>query len=365
MKKKVVIGLISFGIVLAGSICVTGNRSLKNLASQEGAFSGTELEPDFGLAEDEEFSMVDMQTVDDRIHLLMYVNGPETEELDAKYKYYTVDLEGNILTERLIYDFGEKEALGRAELTKEPEGMISSNDMSAPVIFEDGRLAYAEMYDPKEGENGGVEYTYDLVLCDGSGQETHRVTLLEDGSYGYVDRIFSGTSNQVFVLYNSRKYYDRVDLTSGTVTRIEHNDLTEKTIHTYQFCLDGCPVIEQKKEQDTYIYQAVDLLSGTVKEEFSLLQVRPTKSRIAIEGEAFYAYTFPVFEGIGSGYDVVTSAKNGLFGLNFGEEAYTLIMDYANTKLRDYVLKDISFIDGEHFVAMYHTHLIVFSKDVP
>ena len=152
-------------------------------------------------------------------------------------------------------------------------------------------------------------------------------------------------------------------MSSSSITRINHNDLTEKTICSYPFCMDSCPVIEQKKGQDTYVYQAVDLLNGTVKEEFSLLQVRPTKSSIAIEGESFYAYKFPVFEGTNSGYDVVTSAKNGLFGLNFGEETFTLIMEYANTKLRDYELKDISFIDREHFVAMYNTHLIVFNKD--
>lgn len=363
MKKRVLIGLIVVGIVLVVIICVTGNRSLENLTGEEGTFSGTELELDLGLAEDEEFSLMDMQVVDDRIHLLVYVDGPKNEVNDTKYKYCIVDLEGNILTESLIYDFIEKEALGRAELKKEPEGMIRSNGMSASVIFEDGQLAYAEMYDPKQGEDGGVVYTYDLVLCDVTGQETQRVKLLEDGSYGYVERIFHGAENQVFVLYKSRKYFDRVDLSSSTITRIDHNDLTEKTIYSYPFCIDSCPVIEQKKEQDTYVYQAVDLLSGTVKEEFSLLQVRPTKSRIAIEGEAFYAYTFPVFEGTNSGYDVVTSAKNSLFGLNFGEETYTLIMDYANTKLRDYELKDISFIDREHFVAMYNTYLIVFNKD--
>ena len=52
--------------------------------------------------------------------------------------------------------------------------------------------------------------------------------------------------------------------------------------------------------------------------------------------------------------DVIYANSEGVFSFNLGDTEVTKIMDYVNSDLATYSLDNLSFIDGEHFVATYY-----------
>ncbi len=430
MKKRITAFLLSVIMVLSLAACgksgdgdtQTGSNGIKNPASKEGVFKVTDLEVDFGVEDVNYYNFNKIKMIDDVLYAVVHIgflNG-------NSQRYITMDASGNILTNAvlqeqiwgdMVEEYPVAEDLAMEETAEEEteeadteeavteetavqartevafEATASSAVMLPMLptpelpaegtetedgepeegeteefeeytniysyeILDDGKLIYAEMYEKYLMETWElVENNCALVICEPSGEEVSRINIdpeLEEGEYFYVNTLIPGKDNHMYVMCDG--FHFDVDLTAGEAKKIEANDLT-RDIYSVAFYKDGLPVINKWNDDYTkQSYVSVDLAKGEVVEEIAL-------------PENLMNYNY--FEGTNSGYDLVLSGSNAVYGYKYGTEDLTLLMDYVNSDLATYRLRNITFTDTDHFVAIYNdiingeSRIATFAKVAP
>jgi len=414
MKKRFLAGVLIVIMLFALTACgnkETGNSSvgsqsgsdrIKNPASKEGVFKVTDLDVDFGVENVNYYNFNNIKVIDDVLYAVVHLgfnNG-------NSQRYITMDASGNVLsnivlqeqiwenivneypvveeletedteetleensteeevTEAAVAVTNEKVALAAASgavtlpmlpmpelpaegtagedssATEETEQYEEYNNIYSYQILDDGKLVYVEMYEKYLMETWElVENRCTMVTCEPSGEKISSIEIdpkLEEGQYFYVNSLIPGSNNHMYVMCDG--FHFDVDLTSGEAKKIEANDLT-RDIYSVAFYKNGYPVVNKWNDDYTkQSYVAVDLAKGVVVEEVTL-------------PDSIMNYNF--FEGTNSGYDLVLAGNNAVYGYKYGNEDMTLLMDYVNSDLATYRLRNISFTDPEHFVALYN-----------
>ncbi len=392
MKKRILALLLAVIMVLSLAACgkngngdgdkQVGSNGIKNPASKEGVYEYTDIEVDFGVEEVNYYNFNRVKVIDDVIYMIVNISFNNGNA----QRYITMDMSGNVLSNTVLYeqiwepyDDTEVEVMPLAsvkaevamampavtteeitkeENTSEESGYEEYHNIWNYEILEDGRLVYVEMYEKYFMENWElVESSSTLVICDNSGQETARIAMepeLEEGEYFYVNTLIPGKDNQLFVMCDG--FHFVVDVASGTAKKVEANDVT-RDIYSPMFYKDGLPVVGIWNDDYTkQTYFTVDLSTGEKVEEVAI-------------PDTFMNYNY--FDGSGSGYDLILAGSNGVYGYRFGDEVATPLMDYINSDLATYRVRNISFIDNENFVAVYNdiidstSHLASFTKVPP
>lgn len=388
MKKRMLALILSVIMILSLTACgnngdgdtQVGSNGIKNPVSKEGVYDYTDIEVDFGVDEVDYYNYNKVKVIDDIIYMIVNVsfyNG-------SSQRYISMDMSGNVLSNTVLYeqiwdmadDIEVEEAVPLTSSTAEiaievpaveiPEEKGTDeetlyeeyNNIWSYEILSDGRLVYVDMYEKYRTDTWElVESSSALVICDASGQETSRIEMnpeLEEGEYFYVNSLIPGTENNMFVMCDG--FHFVVDLTNGTTTKVEANDIT-RDIYSPVFYKDGFPVVSVWNEDYTnQTYFTVDLKNGEKVEE-------------VVIPDTFINYSY--FDGNNSGYDLILSGSNGVYGYNMGDETATTLMDYINSDLATYRVRNISFTDSETFVAVYNdivdgtNHLASFTRIPP
>lgn len=344
----------------------SGNR-IKNPASKEGVFKVTDLTVDFGVENVNYYNFNNIKVVDDTLYAVVHIgfaNGNSQQ-------YISMDASGNVLSKVVLQEqiWGnaveddavvEELAIAKSAVvlpmlptpelpaegevsteTQEKEQYEEYNNIYCYEILDDGRLVYVEMYEKYLTENWELlENRCTMITRKPSGEEVSRIEIkpeLEEGEYFYVNTLIPGKENHMYVMCDG--FYFDVDLASGEAKKIEGNELT-RDIYSVAFYKDGYPVVNKWNDDYTeQYYVAVDMTKGEVVEEVEM-------------PDSIMNYNF--FDGTNSGYDLVLSGNNAVYGYKYGSEDITLLMDYVNSDLATYRLRNITFTDPEHFVALYN-----------
>ena len=400
MKKRILAGFLVVIMVFALAACgskETGNNGegtqsgnrIKNPASKEGVFKVTDLNVDFGVENVDYYNFNKIKVIDDTLYAVVHLgfnNG-------NSQRYMTMDASGNVLSNMVMMEqiwdntgaaypevedleaeeaaveetatevvtqVNEKAALavasgavmlpmipaegveGEASTETEETGQYEEyTNIYCYEILDDGKLIYVEMYEKYLMETWELlENRCTLIIREPSGEEVKRIEIdpeLEEGEYFYVNTMIPGKDNHMYVLCDG--FHFDVDLTSGEAKKIEANELT-RDVYSVAFYKDGYPVVNKWNEDYTkQSYVAIDLEKGEVVEEVDM-------------PDSIMNYNF--FEGTNSGYDLVLSGNNAVYGYQYGSEDMTLLMDYVNSDLATYRLRNITFTDPEHFIALYN-----------
>ena len=377
MKKRILALLLSVIMVFSLAACgntdddderQTSGKGIKNPASKEGVFKIADMEVDFGIENINYYNFNQVKIIDDIIYMVVnagFDNG-------NTQRYITMDMDGTVLSNTVIneqiwggYGDEEVEAVPLAataeiavalpavnttietEIPAEEEAGTEAdkyeeyNNIYSYQILNDGSLVYVEVYEKYLLETWElVETNCSLIVCDNSGQISNEITInpeLEEGEYFYVNTIIPGTENNIYIMCDN--FHFSVDLASGTATKVEANDVTGN-IYYPLFYKNGLPVVGiWNADYSEQTYAAIDLSTGEKVEDVKI----PSN-----------LINYDFFDGANSGYDLVLSGSNGVYGYNFGDEDVTLLMDYVNSDLATYRIRNISFTDREHFVAVYN-----------
>lgn len=374
MMKRVLALLLSTIMILSLVACgnaddddgKNGGNKIKNPVSKEGVFKIADMEVDLGIEDVDYYNYNQVKIIDNIIHLVVnasFYNG-------NTQRYITMDMDGNVLSNTTMYEriyevYDDKEdveveAVPLAEVaaeavmlpavnvttesmeTSEEEALYEEyNNIYSYQILRDGGLVYVDVYEKYLMQTWElVETTCTLVVCDSSGENRKEITLnpdLEEGEYFYVNTIIQGEEDLVYIMCDG--FYFSADLSSGAVNKIKANDVT-RDIYYPVFYKDGLPVVSiWNTDYTKQTYAAIDLSTGQKVEE-------------VIIPDNLINYEF--HDGSNSGYDLVLSGNNGVYGYNFGDKDVTLLMDYINSDLATYRIRSISFTDKDHFVAVYN-----------
>lgn len=383
MKKRILAFLMAMVMVFSLAACgdeeKKTNTGANNAASKQGVFKVSEV--NMATEENvEDMNINQIKIIDDTIYLIAYTyynNG-------YAMHFMTMDKEGSVLTkyplmERYWDNVDTGIAVPLEEAAADVAALVTTDKIAATTtevtenteeseieeykdvytyqILEDGRLAYVETYETYNNKTYESSSTCYLVICDKDGQEFCRTNLTEhvpDDSYFWANTIIPSEADSLFVM-NYEMIFE-VDMDGNILGVIETTDVT-RDIYSPSFYKDGLPVVGVWNEDWTkQTYGTIDIRKGEMVEELAL-------------PENFSNYN--VSDGVNSGYDLILTSNNGVYGYNFGDTEYTLIMDYINSDLATYRVNNVTFIDSDHFIAMYNdvvdynSHVANFTKVPP
>ena len=211
-----------------------------------------------------------------------------------------------------------------------------------------------ESYNNKTHEATSISY---FAICDKDGQEILRTNLTEnvpEDGYFWGNLIVPSAEETFFVM--SYDLILEVDMNGTVVEQIKPSNVTAD-MYQVLFYKDGYPVVGVWNADWTKRdFCSVDIRKGEVVEELSL-------------PENFDNYN--VSEGGNSGFDLILTNQSGVYGFNVGDTEYTLIMDYINSDLATYSVRNVTFVDSERFIATYNdiieydNHVAVFTHVPP
>lgn len=362
MRKRILALLLAVSMIAALSAC-GGNATQSEVTSKDGVFKVTDYEQDFGAEADDYVGMSQMLVVDDTIYALVdisFSNGSRT-------KYIAMDLDGKILKEHVVIENiwdrtdASKEAVAEVTLEETVEQTedtyVSNSYISTYKILNDGRLAYVKTIDISDYANDEYINTNEFVVIDVDGTEHLRVTLSgmpEDITYFYANCVIPVGEDKVYLLASENAFL--VDMEAEEAIYYVP-ETTVQSVYNVAFYKDGKPVAPIWDEEYTkQTYSVIDLETGAIEEELDI--------------PASFS-NFTIMEGGNSGYELLLVSNNAIYGYNMGDADKTLIMNYLNSDLATYRLRNISFMDEEHFIAMYNdivdyeSHFAKFEKVAP
>lgn len=391
MKKRIISLVLAMAMCLSIVACggdktVSGNK-VNNAASKEGVFDIVDLETIAAAIENDEFNINQLRTVGDTLYMVADVyltNGNQV-------RYITADMDGNIKSNTVIFeqiweDYGVTDgmAVGRSESDVVSEVLVASaaegvvtfpmipeevpatggeeeenvwHNMYAYVILSDGKLAYVDSFEKNNHETGMYEITNYIVVCDETGTELSKTNInegLDPEEYIYVNTIVESEANSLYVLCGEKIF--EVAIEGGVAGTIEPNDVT-KDLYGVSFYKDGYPVFSIWNEDYTeQKFKAIDIRKGAVIEE---VNVPKTLSN------------FSIYDGTNSGYDLVLANNMGIYGYNFGDTEPKELMNYINSNLATYRVRNVCFKDSDNFIAMYNdiadykNHVASFKRVAP
>lgn len=378
MKKRLLALCLALIMVCSVAACGGSTSAQNKAASKEGVFKVMDFEQRFGAGEEDYLGLSQMRVVDDTIYTvadISFSNGSRT-------KYVSLDLEGNILKEHLLIEHIyatadlEKEeyeatinasaTITEAEPVEEDTAIVdepieeiytSNSYINNYIILEDGRLAYIKATDIYDGEMDEYVNKNELIICDVDGTEHLKVALTglpEENNYFYANCMIPIGNEKMYLLSYDHAFV--VDLETGEASYFIPSENVQN-IYSVAFYKDNKPVVALWDEEYTkQTYSVVDIESGTVEEELDI-------------PDTFSNFTFS--EGGKSGYDLLLTNNNAIYGYNLGDEDKTLIINYLNSDLATYRLRNVSFMDENTFMAMYNdivdyeTHFAKFTKIPP
>lgn len=369
MKKRL-LALVLAGVMAISMVACGGNGKTDNseqrAASKEGVFKITDIEQDFGVGKDDYLNINSMKLIDDTVYALVntsFSNGNRTT-------YMTMDVSGAIQSQYVIqeqiYNYNEEAAVGarttldsavalpvQTETTAEEDGNLEIYSyVSNYYITEDGRLAYVLTSDINNIETGEYISKNEFILCDVNGQEFVRTELKSENQDSfYVNCMIPSKENTFFAVGYDNIY--EINLETGEFSSIEPSDMV-KEIYSVAFYKDGMPVVTLWNDDFTkQTYNVVDIRKGTVVEELTLPDTFEN---------------FSIYDGRNSGYDMILVNNNAVYGYNMGDTDKTQIMNYVNSDLAAYRLRNIAFMNQDNFIAMYNdivdydSHIARFTK---
>ncbi len=386
MKKRILALLLAVLMVISLTACgdkgsnVNGGGTTNNAnkeASKQGVYKVSTLKTDLGIEGVTDYNINQTKVIDENVYMVInaYMNNGYV------LLYVTTDMDGNVLTkhtllERIWDNSGgiavplEKLDLSIAagavstittEIATEDavseESIEEYNDIYTYSILDDGKLAYVEtyeMYNNKTHESSSTSY---FVICDKGGQELLRTNLTEhvpEDGYFWANMIVPSAEGTFFLM--SYELIMEVDMNGNVVGQIEPSNVTAD-MYQILFYKDGYPVVGVWNSDWTKRnFCSVDIRKGEVVEELTL-------------PDNFGNYN--VSDGGNSGFEMILTNQTGVYGFNLGDEEYTLIMDYINSDLATYSVRNVTFIDSERFIGTYNdivnydNHVAVFSHVPP
>lgn len=370
MKKKLIALILTFSMILALAACGGKEENQVKLASKEGVYKVVDLNTITESIDSQDYNINQIKVIGDKMYMIADVY------MDNGYQicYMISDLEGNISGSTVIYEQIWQEYKEDVEVAVPlTEEVAVENEIMLPVeeapveeefhniyaytILSDGKLAYVDGYEHYNSEAEVYEMNNYVVVCDENGQELCRTNISEGqepGTYIYVNSLIESGENSLFVMCYEKNF--EVSLTGELIGQYETNEVTQN-IYNAAFYKDGKPVFAIWNEEYTkQTYATVDLREGVVGETLDIM-------------DTIANYT--IYDGAGSGYDLVLVNNTGVYGYNVGTEEPTLIMNYINSDLATYRLRYICFKDSEQFIAMYNdiidyeNHVATFTRVAP
>lgn len=371
MKKRFLAFILACIMVFSLAACgdkdgKAASTNANNAASKQGVFKVSTLETDMGIEGITDYNIYQTKVIDDTIYMIV------NAYMDNGYMllFVTTDMEGTVQTKHTlverIWETGgdiavplveEKVALAIAagdvagvisevttetttEETADEDYIDEYNDVYTYTILDDGRLAYVETYESYNTKTYESTSTSYLIVCDKDGQQAFKTNITEglpEGSYFWANLIVPSAEGTLFVM--NYEMIIEVDMNGTVVGQIETSDVT-RDMYQVLFYKDGYPVIGVWNEDWTeQKFCSVDIRKGEVVEELTL------------PGN-FDNYN--VFEGGNSGYDLILTNQTGVYGFNVGDTEFTLVMDYINSDLATYSVRNVTFVDSEKFIATYN-----------
>lgn len=371
MKKRFLAFILACIMVFSLAACgdkdgKAASTNANNAASKQGVFKVSTLETDMGIEGITDYNIYQTKVIDDTIYMIV------NAYMDNGYMllFVTTDMEGTVQTKHTlverIWETGgdiavplveEKVALAIAagdvagvisevttetttEETADEDYIDEYNDVYTYTILDDGRLAYVETYESYNTKTYESTSTSYLIVCDKDGQQAFKTNITEglpEGSYFWANLIVPSAEDTLFVM--NYEMIIEVDMNGTVVGQIETSDVT-RDMYQVLFYKDGYPVIGVWNEDWTeQKFCSVDIRKGEVVEELTL------------PGN-FDNYN--VFEGGNSGYDLILTNQTGVYGFNVGDTEFTLVMDYINSDLATYSVRNVTFVDSEKFIATYN-----------
>lgn len=384
MKKRILALLLAVLMVISLTACgdkteKVNNNNANNSASKQGVYKVSTLKTDLALEGVTDYNINQTKVIDDTIYMVVnaYLNN------GYMLLYVTTDLEGNVqnkytLLER-IWDNSdgvavplaeEKVALAVAagdvsvltsevatEETAEEEFIEEYNDIYSYNILDDGRLAYIEIYEKYNNKTLESSSTTYLVICDELGQQSLKTNLTEsvpEDGYFWGNLIVPSAEGTFFVMG-----YDlilEVDMSGNVVGQIQPSDVTAD-IYQVLFYKDGYPVVTVWNQDWTkQSFCSIDIRKGEIVEELDF----PDNLT-----------NYNICEGGNSGFDLILTNQTGVYGYNVGDTEVTLVMDYVNSDLATYSVRNVTFVDSERFIGTYNdlveynSHVAVFTHVPP
>lgn len=380
MKKKILACILAVSMVFSVAACgdnsqktntETNNKKDTSALSKQGVFKIQEMKLESTRPE-EEISIQDTKMVGDTIYMVTY----STFKNGSAFDFITTDKTGKILTRHNLMesiwevpdDIATDDVVARTASSTvivepavtEPSGeddVDTYTDIYIYEILEDGKLAYVETtetYNFKTYESTSVNV---LVICTADGTEQCRVDMTEvipEDIYFWPNGMVVGENNTMFV--TSYEVILAVDLNNNEVKAIETTEVTAD-LGAAAFYKDGVPVFTKWNDDWTErTYNIIDFEKGEIVETIEI--------PINLE-------RYSIYDAGNSGYDLILNDNSGVYGYNFGDQEPTLLMDYVNSDLPSYNVNSITFLDEEHFIAMYSEfvtydrHTAIFSKVAP
>lgn len=384
MKKKILALLLAVLMVISLTACgekteKVDNTSNNNAASKQGVYKVSTLNMDLGIEGVTEYNINQTKVIDDTIYMIVnaYMNN------GYMLLYVTTDLEGNIQTKHTLVEriwqnndgiavplVEEKVALAVAagdvsvitsevttENPAEEDAIEEYNDIYSYNILDDGKLAYIEInetYNNKTHESSSISY---LVICDKDGQQSLRTNLTEsvpEDGYFWGNLIVPSAEETFFVM--SYDLILEVDMNGTVVGQIKPSDVTAD-MYQVLFYKDGYPVVTVWNQDWTkQSFCSVDIRKGEIVEELDF----PDNLT-----------NYNICDGGNSGFDLILTNQTGVYGYNVGDAEVTLVMDYVNSDLATYSVRNVIFVDSERFIGTYNdlveynSHVAVFTHVPP
>lgn len=385
MKKRILALLLAVLMVISLTACgdkgstvnggsTTGNTNkTNNEASKQGVYKVSTLKTDLGIEDVTDYNINQTKIIDENVYMIInaYMNNGYV------LLYVTTDLDGNVLTKHTLLErIWDNSGAIEAPLAKEEmalsSGVISTvtteittedvatdesieeySDIYTYSILDDGKLAYVETYEKynnKTYESTSISY---FVVCEKDGQELLKTNLTEhvpEDGYFWANMIVPSAEGTFFVM--SYDLILEVDMSGNVLGQIKPSNVTAD-MYQILFYKDGYPVVGVWNSDWTKrTFCSVDIRKGEVVEELTL-------------PDNFGNYN--VSDGGNSGFDMILTNQTGVYGFNLGDKEYTLIMDYINSDLATYSVRNVTFIDNERFIGIYNdiinydNHVAVFT----
>ncbi len=360
MKKRIVAMCLALVMVCSVTACGGSTAAKNKAASKEGVFKVSDIEQNFGAGEDDYIGLNQIHVVDETIYAVIDISFSDGN----RTKYVAMDMEGNILKEHLlletIYETAEYIETADSvtlEVTAEENESYSYEYIGGYTFLEDGRLAYIKTIEGYDSEMDEYINANNFIVCDVDGTEYLKVSLTglpEESNYFYANCMIPVGNDKIYLLSYESAF--TVDLKEGTATYFLPNE-TLQNVYSVAFYKDDKPVVPIWNDEYTkQTYSVMDIESGKVEEEVTI-------------PETFASFT--VSAGGKSGYDILLTNNNAIYGYNLGDSDKTLIINYLNSDLATYRLQNVSFMDKNTFVAAYNdivdyeTHIAKFTKIPP
>ncbi|MCD8326754.1 MAG: hypothetical protein LUC90_08795 [Lachnospiraceae bacterium] len=280
------------------------------------------------------------------------------------------DLEGNQLTDCEFYSYTweeyveEDETVENAETAEEIEETVSEEEASGVTARETGSGETADDTDLYEGSYinnywvspDGIlyywleiyyynddwtyykDYSY-LIAMQSDGTEVFRVSTDdwgdEDSYFYFYSMSFSEDGRLSLIGYS---YLVTLDTEGNFISMTEWDGTTgySSTSLTY----NGMPVCQVWSEDWTSSsYMTMDLETGEMGEELDLPDILSN---------------YTLYDGGNSGYDLIAMSSSGLYGVNYGDEDITKIMDFVASDIPATSMSNIVFLSEDVMIGFYY-----------